>query len=51
MDHQCIVLIYSLVSQRAVDSDDAESSGMNSFYVLFNFLQHLKNLTCIPLCQ
>jgi hypothetical protein len=46
-----IVLICSLVSQRAVDSDGAESSGLNSFYALFIFLQHLKDLTRIPLCQ
>ena len=46
-----IVLICSLVSKRAVDFDAAESSGMNSFYALFIFLQHLKDHTHIPLCQ
>ena len=45
-----IVLICSLVSQSAVDSNDVESSGMNSLYALFIFLQHLKDLTRIPLC-
>jgi len=39
-----IVLICSLVSKRAVDFDAAESSGMNSFYALFIFLQQLKIL-------
>ena len=36
-----IVLICSLVLQRALDSDDAGSSGMNSNYTLFMLFMHI----------